>query len=79
MTRMAIPWSAVEFLVAFLPSEAASFLGWRKSMLTLTSLEAAAMSLIEASDDSASFSWAGEVAGAAGAAGAAAAGVGTGA
>ena len=69
---MAIPWSAVEFLVEFLPSEEASLslLGFRK--LTLTSLEAAALSRIEGSSVS-SFSFSGEVAGAAaGVAGAAA-------
>jgi len=63
---MAIPWSAVEFLVEFLSEVSLSLLGFRISIFTLTSLEAAALSRIEGSDDSVvSFSYAaGEVAGA---------------
>ena len=78
MTRMAIPWSAVEFLVAFLSEPV--MLAFLKLVLTLTSEEAAAtLSRIEGIDTSLSFSYDGEVAGAAGVAGAAAAGLGTGA
>jgi len=71
---MAIPCSAVEFLVAFL-SEAV-MLGFLKLLLTLASAE---LSRIEGIDTSVSFSYDGEVAGAAVVAGAAAAGLGTGA
>jgi hypothetical protein len=76
---MAIPWSAVEFLLAFLSAVLLAFL--KLILLTLTSEGAAATlsSRIEGIDTSLSFSYAGEVAGAAGVAGAAAAGLGTGA